>query len=154
MEMDKVIKDVYNEVEIDDHLTEPEYAKYVKDTLQILVDNAKQGKLILSSELPVYNEIKGRFKEAIDRIIDLVVLGCSEYEASKGRPMISSIVVNKETSEPNREFYGLSTVPYNLCLDTWERQEVDPPEIVISKRREYWLTELQETLEYWGKHDT
>ena len=136
MEMDKVIKDVYNEVEIDDHLTEPEYAKYVKDTLQILVDNAKQGKLILSSELPVYNEIKGRF------------------EASKGRPMISSIVVNKETSEPNREFYGLSTVPYNLCLDTWERQEVDPPEIVISKRREYWLTELQETLEYWGKHDT
>lgn len=152
--MDDVIKDVYNALEVDDHLTEPEYSKYVKESYQVLVDNAKQGKLILANELPIYNELKGRFKDVVEKLVDFIVLGCSEYEATKGRPMISSIVVAKGSGEPSQEFYGLSTVPYNLCLDTWERQEINPPEIVINKRREFWLTELQETLEYWGKHDT
>ena len=152
--MDKVIKDVYNALEVDENLTEPEYAKYVKESYQVLVDNAKQGKLILANELPVYNDLKGRFKDAVDKLIDFIILGCSEYEASKGRPMISSIVVVKGTNEPSGEFYGLSTVPYNLCLDTWERQDIDPPEIVTAKRREFWLAELQETLEYWVKYET
>ena len=42
--MDKVIKDLYNELEVDNHLTEPEYNKYVKDSYLVLVENAKQGK--------------------------------------------------------------------------------------------------------------
>ncbi|MFC2045057.1 hypothetical protein ACFLUH_00050 [Chloroflexota bacterium] len=152
--MEKVIKDLYNELEIDNHLTEPEYTKYVKASYQVLVDNAKEGKLVLHNELPVYNELKGRFKDVVTKLIDFITAACSEYEVSKGRPMISSIVVVKETGEPAREFYGLSSIPYNICLDTWERQEVNPPEIVSTKRREFWLAELQETLEYWGKHDT
>ncbi|GAI17857.1 unnamed protein product [marine sediment metagenome] len=120
----------------------------------MLVDNAKEGKIVLYSELPVFNELKGRFKDVATKLVDFIIGACSEYEESKGRPLISSIVVNKENGEPTKNFYGLSSVPYNLCMDTWERQEVEPPEIVTTKRREFWLSELQETLEYWGKYET
>jgi len=152
--MEKLIKELYDEWEVDSHLTEPEYIKFVKDTYQVLVEKAKSGKVIFYGELPAFNQLKERFKDAASKLIGSIVGACSEYEATKGRPLISAIVISKDTSEPGRGFYGLSTVPYNLCLDTWEGQDVEPPSIVINKRQEFWLSELQETLGYWGKHDT
>ncbi len=152
--MEKLIKELYDEWEVDSHLTEPEYVKFVKDTYQVLVEKAKLGKVIFYGELPVFNQLKERFKDAASKLIGSIVGACSEYEATKGRPLISAIVISKDTSEPGRGFYGLSTVPYNLCLDTWEGQDIEPPSIVVNKRQEFWLSELQETLGYWGKHDT
>jgi len=152
--MEKLIKELYDEWEVDSHLTEPEYVKFVKDTYQVLVEKAKSGKIIFYGELPAFNQLKERFKDAASKLIGSIVGACSEYEATKGRPLISAIVISKDTSEPGRGFYGLSTVPYNLCLDTWEGHDIEPPSIVINKRQEFWLSELQETLGYWGKHDT
>ena len=151
--MEELIKELYDEWEVDNHLTEPEYIKFVKDSHQVLVENAKLGKVIFYDELPVINELKGRFKDATSKLIGFIVGACSEHEAAKGRPLISAIVINRDTNEPGKGFYGLSAVPYNLCLGTWEEQDIEPPEIVINKRQEFWLSELQETLEYWGKHE-
>jgi len=152
--MDKLIKELYDEWQIDSHLTEPEYIKFTKDTYQILIEKAKSGKMIFYGELPAFNQLKERFKDAAPQLIGSVVGACSEYEATKGRPLVSAIVLSRDTSEPGRGFYSLSTVPYNLCMDTWEQQDIEPPEVVINKRHEFWLSELQATLEYWAKHDT
>ena len=151
--MEKLIKELFDEWEVDSHLTEPEYIKFVKDTYQVLVEKAKSGKIIFYGELPAFNQLKERFKDVASKLIGSIVGACSEYEATKGRPLISAIVISKDTSEPGRGFYGLSTVPYNLCLDTWEGQDIEPPGIVINKRQEFWLSELKETLEYWGKYE-
>lgn len=152
--MENLIKELYDEWEVDNHLTEPEYIKFVKETYDVLVENAKSGKMTFYGELPVFNELKGRFKDAASKLIGLIVGACGEYEVTKGRPLISAIVISKDTGEPGRAFYSLSIVPHNLCLDTWEGQDIEPPSIVINKRQEFWLTELQASLEYWGKHDT
>ena len=152
--MEKLIKELYDEWQVDSHLTEPEYIKFTKDTYQVLVENAKSGKMTFYGELPVFNELKGRFKDAASKLIGLIVGACGEYEVTKGRPLISAIVISKDTGEPGRGFYSLSVVPHNFCLDTWEGQDIEPPEIVIEKRQEFWLSELQTTLEYWSKHDT
>jgi len=152
--MEKLIKELYDEWQVDSHLTEPEYIKFTKDTYQVLVENAKSGKMTFYGELPVFNELKGRFKDAASKLIGLIVGACGEYEVTKGRPLISAIVISKDTDEPGRGFYSLSVVPHNFCLDTWEGQDIEPPEIVIKKRQEFWLSELQATLEYWGKYDT
>ena len=151
--MENLIKELYDEWEVDKHLTEPEYIKFVKDSYPVLVENAKLGKIIFYGELPVFSELKGRFGDVASKLIGLIVGACSEYEATKGRPLLSAIVINRDTSEPGRGFYSLSAVPHNLCIDTWEGQDIEPPGIVINKRQEFWLTELQETLEYWGKHE-
>ena len=151
--MEELIKELYDEWKVDSHLTEPEYIKFVKDSYPVLVENAKLGKIIFYGELPVFDELKKRFSDVAAKLIGFIVGACSEYEVTKGRPLISAIVVNKDTGEPGRGFYGLSAVPQNLSMDTWEGQDMEPPEIVIKKRREFWLSELQETLEYWGKHE-
>jgi len=152
--MEKLIKELYDEWKVDSHLTEPEYIKFVKDSYQVLVEKAKLGKIIFYGELPAFNQLKERFKDTASKLIGFIVGACSEYETTKGRPLISAIVISKDASEPGRGFYSLSAVPHNLCLDTWEGQDIEPPKIVINKRQEFWLSELQETLEYWGKHDT
>ena len=152
--MEKLIKELYDEWQVDSHLTEPEYIKFTKDTYQVLVENAKSGKMTFYGELPVFNELKGRFKDAASKLIGLIVGACGEYEVTKGRPLISAIVISKDTGEPGRGFYSLSVVPHNFCLDTWEGQDIEPSSIVINKRQEFWLSELQATLEYWGKYDT
>jgi len=151
--MEELIKELYDEWEVGNYLTEAEYAQYVKDSYQVLVNSAKSGKMVFYGELPAFDELKERFGDAVPTLIGSIVGACSEYEATKGRPLISSIVINKETREPGEGFYGLSAVPYNLCKDTWEGQTMEPPWIVTSKRQEFWLSELKETLEYWGKYE-
>ncbi len=152
--MEELIKELYDEWKVDKHLTEAEYTRFVKDSYQVLVESAKAGKVIFYGELPVFDELKERFGNTASKLIGFIVGACSEYETTKSRPLISAIVVSRDTREPGGGFYGLSAVPYNLCRDTWEEQDVEPPEIVISKRQEFWLSELQEALEYWGKCDT
>ena len=98
--MEELIKELYDEWEVDSHLTEPEYIKFVKDSYQVLVENAKLGKIIFYGELPVFDELKRRFSDAASKLIGFIVGACSEYEATKGRPLISAIVIGRDTSEP------------------------------------------------------
>lgn len=151
--MEAVIKDLYQEWGVDKHLSEEEYAKLVFDTYQVLVENAKASKTIFYGELPAFNELKERFGDTASKLIGSIIGACSEYEALRGRPLISSIVISRDTHESGGGFYKLSAVPLHLCTDTWEEQDVRPPDIVLSKRQEFWLTELQETLEYWAKQE-
>ena len=150
--MEELARELYEEWEVDSRLAVEEYIKYVKDTYQVLVENAKSGKLTFYGELPVFNELRERFGDAVSALIGAIVGACSEYEATKGRPLISAIVISRDTSEPGAGFYGLPAVPYNLCRDIWEGRDIRPPEIVINKRQDFWLNELKETLEFWGKH--
>ena len=152
--MEELIKELYDEWEVASYLTEAEYTRLVKDSYQVLIENAKSGKIIFYGELPVFNELRERFGDAVSTVIGFIVGACSEYEATRGRPLVSAIVINQDTREPGLGFYGLSTVPYHLCRDIWEEQGKRPPEVVMTKRQEFWLSELQGTLEYWGKYDT
>jgi len=152
--MEELIKELYEEWEVASYLTEAEYLQFVKESHQALVENAKLGKIIFYGELPAFEELKERFGDAISTVIGLIVGACSEYETTRGRPSISAIVINQDTHEPGSGFYGLSTVPYHLCREIWEEQGKRPPEIVITKRQEFWLSELQQALDYWAKYDT
>jgi hypothetical protein len=151
--MDELARELYSEWEVDKYLEKAEYVEYVRDAYRVLVETAKMGRLTFYGALPMFNELRERFGDTVSSLIGSITGACSEYEVTRGRPLISAIVVNKETSEPGGGFYGLSAVPYNLCRGTWEEQDVTPPEIVMNKRLEFWLSELQETLDYWGKHE-
>ena len=151
--MDEVISELFDEWEVSDFLSRDEYATLVKDCYQVLVDNAKLGKVLFYGELPLFEKLKERFKDDVSKVVGVIVGACSEYEATRGRSLISAIIINQDTREPGVGFYGLSAVPYHLCRETWEEQGKKPPEIVITKRQEFWLSELKDTLDYWGKHE-
>ena len=106
--MEKLIKELYDEWEVDSHLTEPEYIKFVKDTYQVLVEKAKSGKVIFYGELPAFNQLKERFKDVASKLIGSIVGACSEYEATKGRPIISAIVISKDTVYIHCSYLGYS----------------------------------------------
>ena len=151
--MEELIAELYDEWGVSSYLAKAEFTTLVNDCYQVLVDRAKSGRLIFYGELPAFNELKERFGDTVSTLIGSIAGACSEYEATKNRPLISAIVVSRDTSEPGAGFYGLSAVPYHLCRDIWEEQDIKPPEIVIHKRQEFWLSELQEALEYWGTDD-
>ena len=152
--MEELIGELHEDWEVDKYLSKPEYTKYVMDSYDVLIERAKSGRTIFYGELPVFDELKERFGDTASTLIGSIIGACSEYEITKNRPTISSIVINRETREPGEGFYSLSAVPYHLCRYAWEEQNIKPPQIVVQKREEFWLSELQETLEYWGKHDT
>ena len=153
--MEELVKELYEEWEVASyHLTEADFIRFVRDSHRALVESARLGRIIFYGELPVFDEIKERFSDNVAKIIGFILGACSEYEVTKGRPLISAVVISQDTREPDGEFYGLSTVPYHLCQDVWEEPVKTPPEIVISKRQEFWLSELQQTLDFWGKCDT
>ncbi len=152
--MEAVLKDLYREWGVDKHLSEEEYAKFTLNTYEMLIKHAKAGQTVFYGELPVLNELKERFGDTAARLIGSIIDACSEYEALRGRPLISSIAINRDTREPSGGFYRLSPIPLHLCTDTWEEQDISPPDIVLSKRQELWLTEFRETLEYWAKQET
>jgi len=71
--MEELIKELYDEWEVDSHLTEPEYIKFVKDSYSVLVENAKLGKIIFYGELPVFDELKKRFSDAASKLIGFII---------------------------------------------------------------------------------
>jgi len=81
--------------------------------------------------------------------IKAVVGACSEYEHEEGRPLISSIVVNKETLKPGAGYWGLPGIPSHLQkpIAIWEEEEIwnEPG------RLEFWVTEVKKVHEYWAK---
>ncbi len=153
--MEELVKELYEEWEVVSYgLAEADFIRFVRDSHRALVESARLGGVIFYGELPAFDEIKERFGNNVAKIIGFILDACSEYEVTRGRPLISAVVVNQGTREPDGGFYGLSTAPYYLCQDVWERPGKRPPEIVISKRQEFWLSELQQTLDFWGKCDT
>ena len=78
--MDEIIRELYHDWSVADHLTEAEYTGFVKGTYPVLVDRAKSGRTVFYGELPVFNELKERFGDTAAILIGFIVGGCSEYE--------------------------------------------------------------------------
>ena len=153
--MEEFTRKVYHEWKIGRILSEDEYLKLVSDTHSRLVKEAKAGNILFYKDLETFNELKERgFKgKALSVIIGQIVGACSEYEAERRRPLLSSIVRSMETGAPGLGFYGLPKVPSFLRKQNWEDKGIKPPEIVIRKRQEFWLSELQRVLKFYKKHD-
>lgn len=151
--MKALIKKLYHEWNVDRRLGEEEYIKLVKDTYLALEREAKAGNLVFYGELEAFNKLKERgFKgNVFPLLIGAIVGACSEYEAENGRPLLSSIVISKGKGEPGSGFYYLSKVPPSLSKKNWEDKKVKPPEVVIRRREEFWLSEVQRVHDHWQK---
>ena len=149
--MEALIKKLHREWDVGRRLSIEDYIKLVKDTYITLQEEAKAGKLIFYGKLEAfkilrYRSVRGR---ELPSLIGAIVGACSEYEAENGRPLISSIVISKIKGEPGLGFYYLSKVPPSLSKRNWEDKKIRPPEAVIRRREEFWLSEVQRVHDYW-----
>ena len=98
-----------------------------KDIRDRLISTAKRGEVIFYRELGI-----GRGKAAGQILGEIC-----EYEHSRGRPLLSAIVVNKAKGMPSEGFWGLSAIPQKLT----EKQ-----------RPVFWARELNKVIDYWRSH--
>lgn len=87
--------------------------------------------------------------------IGWIVGACSEYEHQHGRPMISAMVINKETKQPGRGFWRLSGIPPHLRKEVKYGYGDATPEKLDEDRDRFWIAELQRISRYWkgqGSH--
>jgi hypothetical protein len=147
--VERIIKKLYREWQVDSYLTEIEYTEFVKDSYPLIVERAKAGETIFYGELPCFNVLRDRFADGVRKVIGFIVGACSEYETANDRPPISAIVITKDTGEPGEGFYGLSLIPPNLSMDMWELQHRTPTEAVANEREKFWLEQLKKVFNHW-----
>lgn len=73
--------------------------------------------------------------------IGYIVGACSNYEHRHGRPLISALVVNKDTNCPGKGFWGLYGIPPRLRKVV--RIEDITPERLDKDRDNFWVKELR-----------
>lgn len=148
-------KKIYYEYDVDRGLSEIEYIQLVKDAYSELENEAKAGTLVFYEELEVFQKLRERGYKGNELLVLLgaIVGACSEYEAENGHPLLSSIVINRDTRRPGLGFYYLSKVPPALSRKNWEDKNIRPPEIVMRQRDAFWLYEVQKVHERWQKAD-
>jgi hypothetical protein len=104
-------------------------------------------------EIPItYGELGGKIGLYIDsdwfRLkIGHIVGACSKYEYRHGRPLISALVVNKETNCPGKGFWGLEGIPPRLRKVV--RIEDITPEWLDKERDDFWVRELRRIDKEW-----
>ena len=148
-------KKIYYEYDVDRGLSELEYIQLVKDAYSELKNEAKAGNLVFYEELEVFQKLRERGYKGNELLVLLgaIVGACSEYEAENGHPLLSSIVINRDTCRSGLGFYYLSKVPPALSRKNWEDKNIRPPEIVMRQRDAFWLYEVQKVHEWWQKAD-
>ncbi|MBA7621749.1 hypothetical protein ES703_29115 [subsurface metagenome] len=146
-------KKLYYEYDVDRGLSEIDYIQLVKDVYMELTRTAREGSLVLYGDLGAFRKLKGSGYKGNELLVILgaIVGACSEYEAANDRPLLSSIVINRDTRKPGSGFFYLSTVPPALSRKNWEDNNVRPPEIVMRQRDAFWLHEVQKVHEWWQK---
>lgn len=76
---------------------------------------------------------------------------CSEYEHYEGNPLISALVVNKETNRPGKGFWGLLGIPLHLRKTT-RIDDVTPFPLDKDKQRDgFWVEQLKEIDRVWKR---
>ncbi len=80
--------------------------------------------------------------------IALVLYACAEYAYIRQFPLITAVVVNKDTGQPGKGFWGLPWIPVSLRKQT--RVEDLTPFHLDSNRDKFWIEELK-SLDSWGK---
>ncbi|MCD6215317.1 MAG: hypothetical protein J7J46_10195 [Candidatus Desulfofervidus sp.] len=133
-------------------INKKEFKELVKKAHSVLINVAKNKSLI------TYGEVGSKIglnpgSEWFQLKIAAIVGACSEYENAKGRPLLSSIVVNQETRKPGLGYWGLQGIPLHLQKEIriWstEAEEVwNEPE-----RIEFWASEVNKVYKYWASHD-
>ena len=99
-----------------------------EDIREKLIKVAKGKKTIYYSELGINRRWVGE-----------IVGDISIYEREQGRPLLSAVVVRKDTKMPGEGFWGL----------TYETQSAKTG----VDRRNFWKSELNKVYNYWQKHD-
>lgn len=109
---------------------------------EVLIETAREGKLITYSELKSKCDLDLDFEQSKDRSILGDILGeISTAEVNQGRPMLSSVVTLKSQT-PLSASYGFFTLARNLqLLDS------------TNKKEEYffWIETLKKVYEEWKK---
>lgn len=79
-----------------------------------------------------------------------ILYGCATYAYELGYPLITALVVNSETRQPGKGFWGLEGVPLRLRKVT--RIEDITPFQISGERDEFWVKELKR-IDKWGKQE-
>jgi hypothetical protein len=78
-----------------------------------------------------------------------ILYGCATYAYEQGYPLITALVVNSETQQPGKGFWGLQGIPSHLRKVT--RVEDITPFKISGARDEFWVNELKR-IDKWGKN--
>jgi hypothetical protein len=128
-----------------------EWAKTVKRAYAELIDIAQR--------MP-YDRITVTYSELGQRIglfplsdwfhlkIAWTLGACATYASVQGLPMITALVVNSETGQPGKGFWGLEGIPVHLRKTT--RIEDITPFNISGERDAFWIEELRR-IDIWGK---
>jgi len=145
------VKKLYYEYGVNRGLSEIDYIQLVKDAYIELSRIAREGNVVLYEDLGVFSKLRERGCKGSEVLILLgaIVGACSEHEAKNGRPLLSAIVINKDTHKPGLGFFYLSKVPAVLSRKNWEDKNIRPPEVVMRQRDAFWLGETQRVHEWW-----
>ena len=76
-----------------------------------------------------------------------IVGACSQYEHQCGRPLLSALVVNSDTGQPGKGFWGLPGIPPQLRKVT--KIEDATPVVIDGERDKFWVEELKQIDKYW-----
>ncbi|MBI2851622.1 MAG: hypothetical protein HYX84_00750 [Chloroflexi bacterium] len=148
-DLDKIIKWAYFDYGVGGFLSEEEFARFVNESYDVIVQSAKKGSPIFYGQLPCFDLLRGRFGDGVRKVIGMVVGACSEYDVANGRPPISAIVVTQDTAQPGEGFYGLSTIADDLSTRRWESRGRKPSPSVIRESAIFWLEQVQKVFECW-----
>ena len=108
---------------------------------EILIDRAKRAQTICYSDLVNLAKLNLDMTNPFHRALLGKVLGAiSSFEHANGRPMLSSVVVSKETNSPSDGFYKLAD---ELGHGDWRKL----------KQNLWGFQELKRAFEYWQGSD-
>ena len=77
-----------------------------------------------------------------------ILYACATYAYEDGLPMITALVVNSETGQPGKGFWGLDGIPVRLRKVT--KIEDITPFAISGERDDFWVAELKR-IDRWGK---
>jgi len=128
-----------------------EYRDLVEKAYPLLIDKARKGGFI------TYGEVGGKIglyvsSDYFQLKIGFVVGACSQYESIEERPLISAIVVNDQTNYPGRGFWGLSTIPARIRLNT-QYSDIESGIKMTDEMLRFWTDEVKRIFEWWKTHD-
>jgi len=132
-------------------ITWQEFEDLVTKAYPVLVDAAKKDKLI------TYGEVGGKIglyvgSDYFQLKIGYIVGACSDYEDTKGRPLLSAIVVNETTRYPGQGFWGLSRIPSNIRLNI-QYSDIESGYVMSDDMLAFWSAEVKRAFDWWQKHD-
>lgn len=112
------------------------------DIRRTLIEIARKMKTITYGEIA---EELGIANEAVGNVVGEV----SIYECEKERPLLSVVVVRKDTRNSGGGFFGLPCIPKNL-----QRKEGELRNPILSaSESSFWEAELNRVRGWWASHN-